>query len=265
MREASYVECLVSFLAHDLRDGETVLAGASSLLPRMAFRLARLTHAPGLVVWSAFSYLAPGEEGVALGDSATDYLATAPTGPHLGPEITLGDMGRIGDVFYVGGLQVDRHGNTNLWGLKGGEGQLALAGPGPVGTTTMGSFVGRTVITMTRHDPRTFVNACDFVTCIGHRAPDGRSRSELHLPGSGPAWVISPLGIFDFNAESTIRLRFLPPGVSEREVVEATGFPLDTLGVEQVAAPSHDELVILRSLIDDTGHSPGAVMRRPDS
>ena len=265
MREASYAECLVSFLAHDLSDGETVLAGASSLLPRMAFRLARLTHAPRLIVWSAFSYLAPGEDGVALGDSATDYLATAPTGPHSGPEITLGDMRRIGDVFYVGGLQVDRYGNTNLWGLKDREGHLALAGPGPVGTTTMGSFVGRTVITMTRHDSRTFVAACDFVTCLGHRAPDGRSRSDLHLPGSGPSWVISPLGIFDFNAEATMRLRFLPPGVSEPLVVEATGFPLDTLGVEEVAPPSQDELVILRSLIDDTGQSLGAVMPRPAS
>lgn len=263
MNTATYPECLVAFLARDLQDGETVLAGASSLLPRMAFRLARLTHAPRLVVWSAFSYLRPGEVGAALGDSATDYLATAASGPHASPETTLGDARRIGDVFYIGGLQVDRVGNTNLWGLKGKGGRLATPGPGPVGTTTMGSLVGRTVITMTRHDHRTFVEACDFVTCLGHRAPDGRSRSALGLPGAGPRWVISPLGVFDFNAELTMRLRFLPPGLTEQDLMTATGFPLDTAGAEVIPPPTRDELDALRSVLNDAGVSLEAAMPQP--
>lgn len=260
MNEATYAERLVTFLSRDLQDGEVALAGANSLLPRMAFRLARRMHAPGLVVWSAFSYGRGGEQIESLGDSATDYLATTPSGPHPPPEVTLGDVGRIGDVFYVGGLQVDRVGGTNLWGLNGRDGRLAVAGPGPVGTTTMGAFVTRTVVIMTRHDARTFVAQCDYTTCLGHRAPDGRTRIELGVPGGGPRWVVSPLGIFDFAPEGAMRLHSRRPGVTEADVRRATGFPIESESTGEIPAPSAEELECLRSTIDQRGYLQEDIM-----
>jgi glutaconate CoA-transferase, subunit B len=260
MKAASYAERLVTFLARDLRDGEVVLAGANSLLPRMAFRLARLTHAPGLVVWSAFSYARGGNDIGRVGDSATDYLAAAPSGMHPPPEVTLGDVGRIGDVFYVGGLQVDRFGGTNLWGLKGRDGRLAVAGPGPVGTTTMGAFVRRTVVIMTRHSPKTFVAQCDYTTCLGHRAPDGRTRSELGLPGGGPRWVCSPLGVFGFDPGGTMRPHLLRPGVTAEDVRRSTGFPMEWDAAGEIPAPTAEDLEYLRSGIDENGYLQEEIM-----
>ena len=135
---------------------------------------------------------------------------------------TVFDDARSPDVFFVGGFQVDRRGNINLFGIPDGDGGWKLRGPGGVALTTMSTNCAGYYIVMQRHDPRTFVERVDLITALGDRA----ERERLRLPGGGPRFVLSPLGVFDFDEEGDMKIRSLHEGVSLEQVREATGFEL---------------------------------------
>ncbi|HEX8934284.1 MAG TPA: hypothetical protein VF788_08855, partial [Pseudonocardiaceae bacterium] len=89
---------------------------------------------------------------------------------------------------------------------------------------------------------------CDFITDMGHRTPAG-SRAELGYSGGGPQWLVSELGIFDFDSEGTARLRQLFPDVDLETVRAATGFDLQVAAdLSPVRPPSAAELAVLRGI-----------------
>jgi glutaconate CoA-transferase subunit B len=91
------------------------------------------------------------------------------------------------------------------------------------------------------------VDACDFITDMGHRTPLG-TRAELGYTGGGPQWLVTELGIFDFPA-GRARLAQVFPDVSVDEIRAATGFDLDVAGdLRTVPPPSAAELAVVRSL-----------------
>src|SRR5438046_1721513 len=78
----------------------------------------------------------------------------------------------------------------------------------------------------TRHrSGRTLVGHCDFITDLGHRLPEG-TRRELGYPGGGPEWMVTELGVFDYDAEGHARLRQIFPDVTVDEIEASTGFDL---------------------------------------
>jgi glutaconate CoA-transferase subunit B len=104
-------------------------------------------------------------------------------------------------------------------------------------------------IVMQRHEPRTFVERVDLITALGDRA----ERERLRLPGGGPRFVLSPLGVFDFDADGEMKIRSLHEGVSLEQVREATGFELSADGDGEPPAtepPSAAELELLRERVD---------------
>jgi glutaconate CoA-transferase subunit B len=93
------------------------------------------------------------------------------------------------------------------------------------------------------------VEACDFVTNVGHRTADGRTRSEVGYRGGGPDWLVTDLGLFDFDANGELRLRGLYPDTTVDDVLANTGFapgiadPLAT-----IAMPDGEIVEIVRGL-----------------
>jgi glutaconate CoA-transferase subunit B len=159
------------------------------------------------------------------------------------------DMARP-DVFFVGGLQVDRVGNVNLVGLPGENGGWRLRGPGAVALATMSTYCRGYYILMPRHDPNTFVERVSSITALGDRA----RRAELGFPGGGPRLLLSPLGVFDFDDSGSMRLRSVHEGVSVDQVVEATGFELVLPDDVPSTPPATEaELELLRSRVDSEG------------
>jgi glutaconate CoA-transferase subunit B len=57
--------------------------------------------------------------------------------------------------------------------------------------------------------------------------PEG-SRSALGYTGGGPQWLVTELGIFDYDLDGRARLRGLWPDVTETDVRDATGFEYRT-------------------------------------
>ncbi len=237
MRPPATLELMAIRLAAELRDGETVVFGAVSLLPLAAARLAQLTHAPNLTILAGASG-AVNPEAAPLVPSSGDYsnlVAEAALSFH---ELLLLQAGGRYDVFFAGGMQVDAQGNANLIGTP------TARGPGAAGLP-LATAVGRTILYFTNHDRRTFVPHVDHVTLPGRRA-------GADLRGT-PSLVITPLAVLDFTAAG-MRLVSTHGGADAAAVQAATGFPLllPDGDVPATPLPSSDTLKLLRT-IDEGG------------
>ena len=93
------------------------------------------------------------------------------------------------------------------------------------------------------------VEHCDFVTNLGHRGVDGRSRKALGHRGRGPDHLVTELGLFDYDAEGHARLQACYPDVDAAEIAANTGFALrvaDGFGV--LPLPDAESIAIIRRL-----------------
>ena len=158
-------------------------------------------------------------------------------------------------VFFIGGVQIDPHGNTNLIGIGPDYKKLRFRGPGSVGTPTLSTHVGRYYIVLNSHTARTFVERCDYVSTVGWGSGGAEARKKLGIPGGGPKYCVTPLCIMDFTEEEKrLRLRSVHPGVSVDEVQEKTGFPLVIPAqVPTTELPTAEELAVLRTRVDRAG------------
>ncbi len=264
----SGAELLVVRLSECIADGDFGSAGANSPIPQAAIRLAQLTHAPNLTYISSYSgYISrlrpvsgneeqPGDAHLLprlrekMFWSSFDFRNRPAAECALAsPEI----FWLRRDFFFVGGLQFDRCGNINLIGIQK-DGQMKIRGPGSAGVALVAATASRLYLYAPGHDRRTIVDRVAFVSGPGH--PEKRQkRKKLGLPGAGPTLLMTPLCTFDFNDEGLIRLKSLNPGVTVEEVLDRTGTTVDVpaADVPVAAAPTPEQLIIIRRLIDPDG------------
>jgi len=186
---------------------------------------------------------------VALRDGGADERP-ALVGPDVWP---LGDWSLLGlEAFFLSGGQIDGYGNTNVTAIGAPDypttlPKVKLGGGG--GGCNLAATIGHLTLWTTRHrSGRALVARCDFITDMGHRTPAG-SRVELGYSGGGPQWLVTELGVFDYDPEGTARLRQLFPDVSLHEVRAATGFELRVApDLSPVRPPSPAELAVLRGI-----------------
>lgn len=254
---ATAQEVMATFLARDIEDGEILQIGAAMPIPECAVRLAQFHHGPNIDL-------------IFIGARMNAaHLDTLPT-PSFGWDRRVvrwaesySDTGhrfdRVKDwhrrVFFIGGVQVDRHGNTNLIGVGDDPARLDFRGPGSVGTSTLSTHVGRYYIVLNSHSARTFVDRCDYISAVGWGDGGADARARLGLPGGGPRYCVTPLCIMDFTEQDrTMRLRSVHPGVTVDDVVANTGFDLvvpDEVPVTEL--PTAEELHMLRTRVDLRG------------
>lgn len=246
-------------LSRELRDGEVGSPGGSrSEIPLAAARLAQLTHAPNLaIITSAAGFVANmvDKPWSPLFSSTMDWRNV-----YAGTEAVLPSSGVFHtrrDWFFAGALQVDAYGNINLSRIRLKDG-TEMRGPGAAGLAYSSTMAQRYFIYMHEHSRRSFVDKLDYRTAIGFGEGPG-SRERLGLRGGGPAIVISPRGVMDFDEQSLrLRLRSVHPGQSVQELVENTGCELIVpQDVPSTPAPSQQELHVLRDQVDC-----GGVLRR---
>jgi glutaconate CoA-transferase, subunit B len=159
------------------------------------------------------------------------------------------DMSRP-DVFFVGGLQMDRRGNINLFGIRDGEGGWKMRGPGGLALSTMSTSCRGYYIVMPSHDPRTFVEKVDLISALGDRT----ERERLGFPGGGIRMILSPLGVFGIGEDGDVVVRSLHEGVSAEQVRAATGWDLAVPDdVPATPPPTAEELSTLRERVDVHG------------
>jgi len=215
--------------------------------PSAAANLARLTHAPDLVLVYESGTLEtrPLVLPLSIGDGELAETAlTCVSVPEMFSYWLQG--GRI-DVGFLGAAQIDRFGNINTT-IVGDYRRPKVRLPGGGGASEIATS-SREVFILLKHSRRTMVEKLDFITSTGHFR--GReSREKLGIPGRGPTRVITDLGMMEPDPlTSELRLTAIFEGVAVDEVVAATGWPLKVApDVPTIAPATENELRELRAL-----------------
>jgi glutaconate CoA-transferase subunit B len=233
--------------ARQLRDGQVCFVGIG--LPSEAANLARLTHAPDVILIYESGTIGTRPEVLPLSIGDGELAEQADVVVSV-PEIFAYwlQAGRV-EVGFLSAAQIDRFGNLNST-VIGDYDAPTVRLPGAGGAPEIASSAGE-VIVMLRHSKRSFVPQVDFVTSVGFgRHGEGR---RGHL-GSGPSVVITDLGLLRPSPEThELELVSVHPGIDPDQVVDATGWPLQVSStLETTTPPTEEELSILRGLKERT-------------
>jgi glutaconate CoA-transferase subunit B len=216
-------------------------------IPSAAANLARLTHAPDIVLIYESGAIGTRPKVLPLsigdGELAETAAAVVPLAEIFFYWLQAGRM----DVGFLGAAQIDRFGNLNTT-VIGDYQKPKTRLPGAGGAPEIAQHA-KQIFVVLKQSPRTFVAKLDFCTSAGFLTGD-RERARRGMPGAGPQVVITDLGILKpapGSEELTLVARY--DGVSVDTICAATGWPLKIAdNVEGVAPPTADELSILREL-----------------
>src|SRR6201998_1440832 len=159
-------ELLAVISARLLCDGQVVFAGVG--IPLLAATLAQSLHARGLTILFEGGVIAACIEPGKLPPSTNEQRCTRRANMVLGSTdvLLLLQRGYI-DVGFMGGAQIDQHGNLNS-SFIGDPARPATRLPGTGGGNDIASLTQ--MIVAMRHEKRRFVDRVDFVTSPGFLA-----------------------------------------------------------------------------------------------
>jgi len=238
-------EMMTVAAARRLWDGCVCFVGIG--LPSAACNLARLTHAPDIVLIyeSGTVGTRPNVLPLSIGDG--ELAETAACIVPL-PEVFayLLQAGRV-DVGFLGAAQVDRYGNLNST-VIGPYQTPSTRLPGAGGATEIAAHARQTFV-MLKATPRSLVAQLDFRTSAGFLDGHG-ARAGTGMAGAGPRAVITDFGeLTPEPGTNELVLSALFPGVSADAARAAVGWPLRTAAqVTMLEPPRPHELDTLRAL-----------------
>ena len=245
MKEITPDEWMVVCISRQIQDGEMVVQGIATPLIAAGFLLARQTHAPGLVFASAIGQgICRQPAPLSLSNVESLWLDRGLI--HIGFVRVVADvLSKVKPREFLRPAQADAYGNFNniAFGkdyLSGGLPRLRLPGSGGIPDVT--TFMDKISLYVPRHSRLTFVPQLDVRSGLGH--DPARSR------GSGPVYLISDLGQFDY-ANGRMRLTSYHPGVRPEQIQARTGFELEIApDLHETPLPTAEELDLLRHEID---------------
>ena len=231
-------------LSREIENGKTYIIGTG--LPLIGACLAKRTHAPDakLLFETGIFEGNPCELPTSVSDLRINTEASVlwPQYRFFGYQTVAAQRGDI-EAGFLGGAQIDPYGNLNSTSV-GDYQRPATRLSGSGGANGIATYCD-TVIVM-KHERRRFVEHVDYCTSPGWiDGPDGREKCGL--PEKGPRAVVTELGVFRFGSDKRMYLAEVFPGVSMDQVIENTGFELDTSRCVYAKAP---ELAVLKVLVE---------------
>jgi len=240
-------ELLAVMGSRQLKDDTTVFAGVG--VPLLAAALAQQRHAPRLTMVIEGGIIGPQIRPGRLPVSTNEMRAAhrAQMLPGITDTFLFAQRGFL-DYGFMGGAQIDMHGNINTSVVGTDYWKPKVRLPGTGGANDIASLC-REVFILTAHEKRRFVPRVDFITSPAWLDGDGARRRAGLLFG-GVSRVVTTLGIFGFHPDSKrMQVEALHPGVTLDQAQAETGFELLTapdVGVTE--PPADDELTMLRAL-----------------
>ena len=238
-------EMMVVCISRQINDGEAVAQGLATPLVTAGYLLARHTHAPHLYFASAIGQgMCRQPAPMSLSRIESLWLDRAMT--------NVGFVRAAADVlpvlrpkeFFRPG-QIDPQGNFNNIAFGKDYHQPRLRLPGTGGIPDVTTFIDDIHLYVTRHSRVTFVPELDFLSGLGHH--------PIRTHGSGPRYLVSDLGQFDF-AQGRMRLTSFHPGVDIARIQAKTGFELEiSPDICETQRPTPEEIYLLREVIDPLG------------
>ena len=236
----SRADVCVAACADLFRDAGEILVSPMGFVPMLGARLARLTFAPDILLSDGEAYLLADVPEPDKPNRIEGWL----------PFRQVFEVLAHGTRHVVmGANQVDQYGNQNISaiGPHAQPKRQLLGMRGAPGNTAN----HRTSYWVPKHSPRVLVPKVDVVSGIGYdRAAANPAAGRFH----DIYRVVTNLAVLDFTGpDHTMRLVSTHPGVSVDEVVEQTGFPLDTSNVTGTREPTDTELDLLNTRLDPKG------------
>lgn len=255
--EYTATEIMTIEAARRLRNGTVCFVGIG--MPSAAANLARLTHAPEVVLIYESGTIGakPDVLPLSIGDEAlAQHADTVVSIPEIFRYWLQG--GRV-DVGFLGAAQVDKHGNINTTVIGGDYAKPKVRLPGAGGAPEIASNARETWIII-RQTKRSFVPKLDFMTSVGH-LEGGDSRARSGARGAGPTAVITDLGVLTPDPVTReLTLTALHPGITAEQAKASTGWELRVASHLPVTSPPTIlELETLRDLHARTARAHGTV------
>ena len=253
----SATEIMTIEAARRLKDGMVCFVGIG--MPSAAANLARLTHAPEVVLIYESGTIGakPDVLPLSIGDGElAEHADTVVSIPEIFRYWLQG--GRV-DVGFLGAAQVDRFGNINTTVIGNDYEHPKVRLPGAGGAPEIASNAKETWIII-KQTKRSFVPKLDFLTSVGHLT-GGDSRAKSGARGKGPTAVITDLGVMAPDPVTReLTLVALHPGIAVEQVREATGWDLKVAKqLGRTVAPDAKELATLRDLQARTARAHGSL------
>jgi glutaconate CoA-transferase subunit A len=246
-------EVMAVRLAAELDNDAFASAGAVSPLANVAYRLAKATHAPDMIIATmscGHVDIAPSPMLLSLIESFDAETAAA----HAGGDDTYSALYQAGAVTHeiIGAAQVDRLGRVNNIAIPRAKGGfIRLSGQG--GMADVSNMHRDYVLYVTRHSPLSLVAEVDVAS--SGRGLLGAEERAAHGYRTGRAMLFTDLCVFRLDpATKELTVCELMPGVAQERIREATGFAVSfDRDCREVATPDSDTLDILRRRIDPLG------------
>jgi glutaconate CoA-transferase subunit B len=249
-------EIMTIAAARLLKNGAVCFVGIG--LPSTAANLARLTHAPDIVLIYESGPIGakPAVLPLSIGDgNLAETADTVVSTPEIFRYWLQG--GRV-NVGFLGAAQIDRFANINTT-VIGDYRKPGTRLPGAGGAPEIASCAGEVVLVL-KQSARAFVRKLDFVTSVGH-LDGGDARARLRLPGKGPVAVVTDLCVMEPDAVTKeLTVTQLHPGIASEQVRKATGWEIRfATELQETALPTALELETLRDLERRTNLAHGTL------
>lgn len=247
-------ELFTCAVARTIPDGAVTFHGFGSPVPTLAMLVAKRTHAPHMVHVEGATYALDPDPHF-LTPTSNDWAMENGAVARLGIEdlFDLAPRGQLGRMFFSGG-QIDKYANLNVT-MIGTPDKVRVKLPGGGGGCNLSADVTNFTVWTPSHrinpGPRKvyrLVERVDYVTSLGLRTPDGLTRRELGYSGGGPDWVVTELGVFDFDPETSVmRLHYLYPDTTVEDVLANTEFtPVIAPDVSEIPLPDPEAVDLIR-------------------
>jgi len=235
-------DLMVVCMSRLIEDRDVVAQGLATPLVTAAYLLARATHAPNLYFTSAIGQgMCRNPAPMALLGIERLWLDRALT--NVGFVRAAADvLPTLRPMEFFRPAQIDSAGNFNNIAIGQNYRQPRLRLPGTGGIPDVTTFIDDIYLYVPRHSRVTFVPQIDFLSGMGH--------NPARVRGSGPRFLVSDLGVFDF-ANQRMRLVSIHPGVDLSRLQARTGFELEIHPkLQETPPPSVEELRLLYEEID---------------
>jgi glutaconate CoA-transferase, subunit B len=232
-----------------IRNGDIVFAGTGVAM--LAATAAKRIYAPRAVVFFETGGVDPDLHEIPMAVADPRVMSGTSLNSGLIEAFSIVGHRKLHTLAFLGAAQIDRYGNLNTT-VIGDYHRPKTRFSGSGGACDVASFASG-VITFMQHEKKRFVGKLDYLTSIGWYK-GGDSRQKLGLKRGGAMAVVTNLGVMKFHG--TTREMYLAeyyPGVSPEQIMDNTGFALDTSRAVQAQPPSPEELRILREEVDPQG------------
>jgi len=228
MKQIRHSDMMVVSMARLLKDNETIFHGVASPMPMIAIHLAKKVYSPDLIYLNIAGGVDAYPKKFNISTDGPELLDMTASMFSLSEIFDLSMRGKL-DVAFLSGVQFDKYGNVNA-SVIGNYYKPKIRLPGGAGSAVLIPTAKRAIIWRTKHDKRTFVKECDFVT----------TRGNIDR-------IITPLCIFKY-IDGRLVLESIHPYSSLQEVIENTGFEIEYDRIVTTPEPTKQEMTALHKI-----------------